>query len=864
MALVKCQTPNFEDLGDIKITSMNDTALINEIIQKIGCCKAAGFGYIETLMDVFNLHRKELSIGLAGVVWHLDYEGKTHEYSFFQNDNRINLESFDIAGIMNHDGVLNSAYGELAPYKKTTEFELAHTIFLPIRYQKDDEHLFNIKGFIILMSASRIQISREGLGIIYSLISCKSPSTIDNTQVSKAINVLVSDNIKIKELSLKHRHKTLNKALEIMASKGNEDLNKHGLRHFSFWSIDRVGRIYASKEFNKNTYTDSPYEKTTNYVNENNHYVYEYAKYLQEHENEDIEKLIRVLDYDEFSYSIKEKGYFDFIGITPGRSSVVIVPILFESYASVCCFYIRDLIYSPFVSTTFLQELADAIKQRITLVNEINIKNMLSMMMDQPSIIQNHKNYYKDVIKILKDGNEADDCLVYLRNEQNTRYLLVSEEDETNPYTIRETNLESGDVKLYLPEKYMADLDFVMYLKSVLGDKNKEFLYEMKDGKSVKSACLTLINDVDDEYYGFVLLFNKQHSITSTGTYFHNTFYYNNIYIIKACCKYFVLYRNLEFANNRRNTLLIKYRHEMPQCTSAIDQNIRKIKERYKDAIFRIHDLERLANDLLVNCDRIDMLASFFSAIDYDDNRLLDNKRSFSLEDLIKSKIDSFREEASTRGVYVKYDIGIDTPTLQVSIFYQMSVTNLIINAIRYACPGSCVIIRSNSDVIEVVDMGIEVKQSERENIFMQGYRGVEARKVDQRGMGYGLPLTKRIIDAHGHRIEVDSEFRYDCNYFAQAALYHGLSKMEQKRGNQFIYNETYDAEVNMATQLYLQIQKSNQKILADDKEYMNKDEYSLNQWIDYTQKHGPFFLDMEEVIFNKPVYKVSFIIRLR
>lgn len=193
-----------------------------------------------------------------------------------------------------------------------------------------------------------------------------------------------------------------------------------------------------------------------------------------------------------------------------------------------------------------------------------------------------------------------------------------------------------------------------------------------------------------------------------------------------------------------------------------------------------------------------------------------------------------------------------------------MSVTNLIINAIRYARPGSCVIIRSNSDVIEVVDMGIEVKQSERENIFMQGYRGIEARKVDQRGMGYGLPLTKRIIDAHGHKIEVDSEFRYDCNYFAQAALHYGLSRMDKEKGNRFIYNETYEAEVNMATQLFLQLQNSNQRILAEDKEFLNRDEYSLNQWVDYTQKHGPFFLDMEEEIFNKPIYKVSFKIRLR
>ena len=845
---------------------MINQALINEIILNIGKCRTAGFGYVETLLDMMFQYRSELSIGLSGVVWRLSYGGESHEYTYFHNNQNINLDSFDKEALMKHDGVLNSALHDLKAFKFSNEFDLAHTIIIPIHYCKDEERLFDIGGFVILMSASRVNLSQDDLDVIYSLLTCKSPSTIDNQQVSKAINVLVSDNVKIDELSLKHRHKTLNKALEIMAAKGNAKFNKHGLRHFSFWSLDRVGKIYASKEFNKNTYSDIPHQITTDFLTESQsyHYIYQYAQYLQNHDSEDVENLVRVFDYDVFSPSFTYKKYFDNIGIVAGDSSVVIVPIRFESYTSLCCFYVKDIIYSPFISLTFLQELSDAIKQRITLVNEINIKNMLSMMMGSPSIIQNHKKYYAEVVNILKEGNEAEDCLVYLRNEQNTRYLLVSEEDETNPYTIKETNIVSGDVKFYLPEKYKQDVDFVNYLIKVISDKKIEFLYERKDGRSVRTACLTLINDVDDQYYGFVLLFNKKHASNSTGTYFHNTFYYNNIYIIKACCKYLVLYRNLEFANNRRNTLLIKYRHEMPHCTSAIEQDIKKIKEKYMDPVFRIHEMERIANDLMVNCDRIDMLASFFSAIDYDDQRLLSSSHPFNLEDFLNSKIDAFREEGSTRGVYVKYDIGIDTPTLSVSLFYQMSVQNLIINAIRYACPGSTVLVRSNSDVIEVIDMGIEVKDSERENIFMQGYRGVEARMIDQKGMGYGLPLTKRIIDVHGHRIDVESEYRYDRNYFAESALYYGLSKIGKENARSFIYKEALDSEFQQANIQYYGMQQSHQKIMASDKVFMNKDEYCLKTWIDYTETHGPFFLDMEEDVFSKHVYKVSFIIRLR
>ena len=840
------------------------TEILSNIITAVNGCQEGGFSYVETFLSGVCDYRQELNIGVGVAVWTITYQKKEYHYRYFMNTNKVNLDSFRLEEMMLHNGLIDSKYESINSFKNSQEFGLAHTVAFPIHYDKGSEKLFDVRGIVILISADEIKLTHEELQLLYVLLESQSPSTIDNPQVSKAINKLVSDNVPIMNLSLKDRHRTLNKALEILACKGGKERDDHGLKHFSFWSVDNVNRIYASKEFNKNTTGNKAHDKTVDYVEYGTHYIYSYAEMLRNEPKEtEIEKLIRVFAFSEIAGSIRDRAYFDEIGIDENGGVVILAPIRFESYSSICCFYVKDIIYSPFVSITLLQELVDAIKQRIILVNEINIKNILSRMMATKSITKDAVKYYGDVQEILKEGNEADECLIYLRNNQHTRYMLVSVEDEENPSTVRQVNVKAGDVAFYLPMPYSNDKGFVDYLKQILTEGQSDFLYEQEIYVAVNTSCLTRILDNNGEFWGFVLLFNKKHITESLGTYFHNTFYYNNVYILRACNQYMVQYRSLEFANSRRNELLKKYRHEMPNCTQVIDKNIRIIKEQYKQPAFRINQLERYANELIVNCNRIDMLASFFSAVDYDDERLLGNPLPFNMEEYLRYQMDAFREEGIYRGVCLISDIDMDTPTQNVSIFYQLSVTNLIINAIRYAAPGTCILIRSNSEVIEVIDLGIPVEDAEKERIFHDGYRGLEARRVDQNGKGYGLYLTKRIIEAHGQSIEVSSEFVSDSNYFAETALRNALSKMPKTIAEKFIYEGLIGGEETQATQLYMRMQNSYQMIDADHKKYINNDQAGLERWIAYNLKNNHVLLDMEEDVFSRPVYKVSFIVHL-
>ncbi|HEX8825120.1 MAG TPA: HAMP domain-containing sensor histidine kinase [Archangium sp.] len=85
---------------------------------------------------------------------------------------------------------------------------------------------------------------------------------------------------------------------------------------------------------------------------------------------------------------------------------------------------------------------------------------------------------------------------------------------------------------------------------------------------------------------------------------------------------------------------------------------------------------------------------------------------------------------------------------------------NLVSNALKYSPTGSRVdlIVAREGDeaVLSVVDRGIGISAEEMRHLFMPFQRAVRAREKAP-GVGIGLSVARRIVEAHGGRIEVDS-----------------------------------------------------------------------------------------------------------
>jgi signal transduction histidine kinase len=106
------------------------------------------------------------------------------------------------------------------------------------------------------------------------------------------------------------------------------------------------------------------------------------------------------------------------------------------------------------------------------------------------------------------------------------------------------------------------------------------------------------------------------------------------------------------------------------------------------------------------------------------------------------------------------FDIARDLPTVMFDDeAVKSAVLNLLDNAVKYSASSRTVELRiaaqGRAVVIAVTDSGIGIKPTEQERIFEPYYRAQTG--FSRGGCGLGLFLVKRIMEAHGGKVELKS-----------------------------------------------------------------------------------------------------------
>jgi len=134
-----------------------------------------------------------------------------------------------------------------------------------------------------------------------------------------------------------------------------------------------------------------------------------------------------------------------------------------------------------------------------------------------------------------------------------------------------------------------------------------------------------------------------------------------------------------------------------------------------------------------------------------------------NIAELIKQTVAEVQAQATAKGLLVSVDLPDNLPPVNIDPHRISQVLrNLLENAVAHTVRGDAITVtaRQKDKYVEVsvTDTGEGIPAEDLPNIFERFYRVDKSRTRATGGTGLGLTITKRLVEAHGGRIEAHSE----------------------------------------------------------------------------------------------------------
>jgi two-component system, OmpR family, phosphate regulon sensor histidine kinase PhoR len=134
-----------------------------------------------------------------------------------------------------------------------------------------------------------------------------------------------------------------------------------------------------------------------------------------------------------------------------------------------------------------------------------------------------------------------------------------------------------------------------------------------------------------------------------------------------------------------------------------------------------------------------------------------------AIDRLLVSCIETGRIKADPKSITLESECPPNLPLMYGDVrSLQEILQNLLDNAIRYTPNGGRIrlraIVHGAEMEISVSDTGIGIPKADQQRIFERFYRTDAARSRELGGTGLGLSIVKHLVEAHGGRIQIESE----------------------------------------------------------------------------------------------------------
>ena len=138
----------------------------------------------------------------------------------------------------------------------------------------------------------------------------------------------------------------------------------------------------------------------------------------------------------------------------------------------------------------------------------------------------------------------------------------------------------------------------------------------------------------------------------------------------------------------------------------------------------------------------------------------------FNVVELIQSVFDMLEMKADKKNIILMFDRKYSKP---INVFadkekIQQVVTNLVMNSIKYGKENGTTEVTiedlvDNKLIVRLRDNGEGIEKQNLSRIFERFFRVDKSGARSEGGSGLGLSIVKHIIEAHGEKIYVESEF---------------------------------------------------------------------------------------------------------
>ncbi len=218
---------------------------------------------------------------------------------------------------------------------------------------------------------------------------------------------------------------------------------------------------------------------------------------------------------------------------------------------------------------------------------------------------------------------------------------------------------------------------------------------------------------------------------------------------------------SLELAEKRRSEFIANISHELrtPMTTIA------GFADGILDGTIPPEDEKKYLRSIRDETRRLSRLVRDMLGVSQTRARAADPSRRtvFDLTELILQTLLSFESRATQKNL----DVDPQLPDNHIMVRADKDaitqvIYNLLDNAVKFASPGSCLILRLYKDdgkaYVSVKDFGESIPKEDLPFIFDRFHKSDRSRSLDKDGVGLGLYLVKEIINSHDEDIAVRSE----------------------------------------------------------------------------------------------------------